>query len=180
MAADWRVLYKIIAAMVLLFLSHLNVFFLKWILWIPPEHPYLTVRLVLLGLLALHCFREYYEFCCNRAVHRLGQNAWLLAILTIAETILVLKLGEGQFEQSLQPAPYIVQCWALGVGAFVAWSVWRFAFRSNWVPRDGSQRCVREGMHGHDHLVQKRAKALVVVRGAACCCCRVGCLPWKA
>ena len=67
---DWRILYKIIFAIALLFLSHLNIFFIKWLLWIPPEHPYLTFRLVLKGGLALHCFREYYEFCCNRNVRR--------------------------------------------------------------------------------------------------------------
>ncbi|OMJ25188.1 Phosphatidylserine synthase 2 [Smittium culicis] len=46
-------------------LAELNVFYLKYLLWVPPEHYLVIARLSLIFLFGIPCVREYYEFYSN-------------------------------------------------------------------------------------------------------------------
>ena len=61
-----------------------NVFFLKYALWIPPTNPLNTYRLVLWFCCALPAVREYYEYLEGHTAQdpssrfrKLGSFAWL-------------------------------------------------------------------------------------------------------
>lgn len=75
-------------ALILLF--DLNVFFLKYALWVPPRNPLNTYRLVLWFLCALPAVREYYEYLQGNTgggagggrFRKLGAFAWLAAAVS--------------------------------------------------------------------------------------------------
>jgi phosphatidylserine synthase 2 len=43
-----------------------NNFFLKFILWVPPDHKVLSVRLAIWAFSAIAATKEYYEFITNK------------------------------------------------------------------------------------------------------------------
>ncbi|KAI8468839.1 MAG: PSS-domain-containing protein [Monoraphidium minutum] len=121
----------------------LNVFFLKFALWVPPTNPLNTYRLLLWFLCALPAAREYWEFIEGRSgeaaaygtgpaaarFSKLGTFAWLAIAMTALETMLSVKFGAGLYTQ---PWPPLVKvAWAAAasalVGALAGWqlSLWR-------------------------------------------------------
>lgn len=46
----------------------LNCFYLKYLVWIPPEHPLLTYRLILVFFFALPATREAYQYLVDKYV----------------------------------------------------------------------------------------------------------------
>ncbi|KAI9357777.1 phosphatidyl serine synthase-domain-containing protein [Pilaira anomala] len=89
----------------------LNCFYLKYLLWVPPEHPLNTYRLSLLFLFALPGTRDVYQYLSDSKCRRLGPHAWLLIFNIMTETLICLKFSENEFHQS---APMIVK-----VGCYV-------------------------------------------------------------
>ncbi|KAJ1670312.1 hypothetical protein EV182_008290, partial [Spiromyces aspiralis] len=57
--------FGFVMLVVLVTTAELNVFYLKYLLWIPPEHMLVTARLILFFLFALPACREYYEYYSN-------------------------------------------------------------------------------------------------------------------
>ncbi|KAG0767124.1 hypothetical protein G6F29_004134 [Rhizopus arrhizus] len=84
----------------------LNCFYLKSLLWIPPEHPLNTYRLILLFFFALPGAREVYQYVSDNSTQRLGAHAWLLIFNIMTETLICLKFSENEFHES---APIIVK-----------------------------------------------------------------------
>lgn len=92
-----------------------NNFFLKFVLWVPPEHDLMIVRVVLWGLCSLATAKEWFEYISNEYCHRLGPFAWLTMYTCGVETLTVIKCSQGQFTA---PFPWYVKviwvCVALG------------------------------------------------------------------
>eukprot|EP00879_Flechtneria_rotunda_P017039 GHRR01017845.1.p1 GENE.GHRR01017845.1~~GHRR01017845.1.p1 ORF type:complete len:209 (+),score=63.13 GHRR01017845.1:141-767(+) len=112
----------------------LNVFFLKYALWIPPINPLNTLRLLLWLLVGAPGVREYYEFIQGetssqvlgggRVFHKLGTFAWLALAMTALETMISIKFGRG-----LYPNPWprkVLVAWGVAAAAFWAgMAVWQ-------------------------------------------------------
>jgi phosphatidylserine synthase 2 len=82
---------SLVVGLILLF--DLNVFFLKYALWVPPRNPLNTYRLVLWFLCALPAVREYYEYLQGNTggggsgrFRKLGAFAWLAAAVSGLES----------------------------------------------------------------------------------------------
>nr|XP_032815999.1 phosphatidylserine synthase 2-like [Petromyzon marinus] len=109
-------------------LAELNTFYLKFVLWMAPEHFLITVRLVFF----IHCgavsMREVYDFLDDPKLSRkLGQQAWITAAVTMTEFLIVIKYDPGTVSR---PFPFhVAQCWLLGATGVLAWTVWRFFIR---------------------------------------------------
>mmetsp|Transcript_8185 Transcript_8185/g.17545 ORF Transcript_8185/g.17545 Transcript_8185/m.17545 type:complete len:457 (-) Transcript_8185:169-1539(-) len=116
--------------MVVMFLAfELNVFFLKYALWIPPTNPLNTYRLVLWFLCALPGTRDYYEFLEGRSLEygvfpKLGAFAWMAIAITCLETLCSIKFGRGLY---LQPwPPTVVAVWTSAAVLLLTWLlVWQ-------------------------------------------------------
>ncbi|KAJ1642252.1 hypothetical protein J3B02_001230 [Coemansia erecta] len=114
---------------VLIMLAELNVFYLKSLLWIPPEHLLVTARLALLFLFSLPSAREYYEYYSNSRCKRMGAHCWMLIVTLVTELLIIVKFGRGEFTE---PFPrMVVVFWSLVVAAIVGFSIWQFVL----VPR---------------------------------------------
>ncbi|KAI8346362.1 phosphatidylserine synthase 2 [Choanephora cucurbitarum] len=103
----------------------LNCFYLKYLLWVPPEHPLNTYRLILLFLFALPATRELYQYLSDDTTLRMGAHAWLLIFNIMTETLICLKFAENEFHT---PAPLVVKVgWSIAFAvAFVIFPIWRF------------------------------------------------------
>lgn len=58
---------------------------------------------------------------------KLGQQAWLVAAITVTEFLIVAKYDPNTITL---PIPFFVmQCWILGIVLILTWTVWRFFIR---------------------------------------------------
>nr|KAF6398543.1 phosphatidylserine synthase 2 [Molossus molossus] len=109
-------------------LAELNTFYLKFVLWLPPEHSLVLLRLVFFVNVGGVAMREIYDFMDDPKPHRkLGQQAWLVAAITVTELLIVVKYDPHTLTLSLPF--YIAQCWTLGSVLVLTWTVWRFFLR---------------------------------------------------
>ncbi|KAJ2859916.1 hypothetical protein GGH94_005828 [Coemansia aciculifera] len=124
-----------IAFAVLIMLAELNVFYLKSLLWVPPEHPLVIARLALLFLFALPSAREYYEYYSNPRCKRMGAHCWMLITTLLTELLIIVKFGRGEFSE---PFPtLVIAFWSLVVSILVGFSIWQFAI-APWLRRHRS------------------------------------------
>lgn len=120
--------YVSVLSLLTVFLAaELNVFYLKALLWMEPDHRFVIARLAAMFVCALPAVREFYQYMHDsrylssyplssylggfliarflydsfRKVVRMGQHAWLLLATVTTEALLIFKWGRGQF-----PAPF--------------------------------------------------------------------------
>jgi phosphatidylserine synthase 2 len=72
-----------------------NNFFLKALLWVPPEHDILAVRVIMWGWVAIATSKEWYEYVSNPNCRRLGPFAWLTFYTSLIELSAVIKFADG-------------------------------------------------------------------------------------
>ncbi|KAG9051694.1 hypothetical protein FS837_000083 [Tulasnella sp. UAMH 9824] len=106
--------YVTVVIMLAVFLAaELNPFYLKYLLWMEPDHPFVIGRLVGVFICALPAVRELYNYRNRpRKVARMGQHAWLLFATILTELLIIFKWSRGQFPE---PAPFHVKLgWTIG------------------------------------------------------------------
>ncbi|XP_069752789.1 phosphatidylserine synthase 2 isoform X2 [Narcine bancroftii] len=110
-------------------LAELNTFYLKFVLWMPPEHYLVLLRLVFFVHVGGVAMREIYDFMDDLHFHKkLGQQAWLVAAITVTEFLIVLKYDP--YTLTLPIPFYVIQCWILGFTLVLTWTIWRFFIRN--------------------------------------------------
>ena len=101
--------YQVLWFFVIMNLTDLSHFFLKYILWIPQTHNLLAVRINIIGFLAIISAREYYEYITNPNCKRFGFNIWLAHLILFVELSYIFKFSDGIFTA---PFPwYVVYGW---------------------------------------------------------------------
>jgi phosphatidylserine synthase 2 len=99
--------YEVIWFFVFMNLVDLSHFFMKYILWIPPTHNILHVRIYIWGLMAMISAREYYEYLNNPdTCKRIGINVWLSHLILFVEWSMIFKFSDGMFTE---PTPYYIK-----------------------------------------------------------------------
>lgn len=94
-----------------------NNFFLKFIMWVPPDHKILSVRLAIWAFSAIAATKEYYEFIANPYCKRVGPFIWLTSFTLLIEFSIIVKFGRSMFSA---PFPWYVQLmWAIIGGLIV-------------------------------------------------------------
>lgn len=93
-------------------MAELNAFYLKTLLWIPSDHPLVTLRLVACFLFALPATREAYQYLADPRCRRIGVHAWMAVINVATEVLVCVKFGRGEFPE---PTPIVV---------IVGWAPW--------------------------------------------------------
>jgi len=107
--------YVTVVMLLAVFLAaELNPFYLKNLLWMEPDHPFVIARLAGVFLCALPAVRELYQYINDpRKTLRMGQHVWLLLATIGTELLAIIKWSKGQFPT---PLPTLVR-FALSVGA---------------------------------------------------------------
>lgn len=96
---------------VFLNLVDLSNFFLKYLLYLPPSHYIMHVRIYIWGLLAMMSTREYYEYLTNSSYKRIGQFLWISHLILFSELSIILKFSSGYFTESFPI--YVKYIWAM-------------------------------------------------------------------
>mmetsp|Transcript_18783 Transcript_18783/g.60323 ORF Transcript_18783/g.60323 Transcript_18783/m.60323 type:complete len:519 (+) Transcript_18783:229-1785(+) len=92
----WRVLtsYKRLCQVLVgcgMFLTgELNVFFLKYVLWVSPGSKLNVMRLLLMFFVMFPAMREFYEYMSPQA-RRMGPNYWLASGIIVVELLVIYK-----------------------------------------------------------------------------------------
>uniref|UniRef100_A0A8C6M8S6 Phosphatidylserine synthase n=1 Tax=Nothobranchius furzeri TaxID=105023 RepID=A0A8C6M8S6_NOTFU len=127
-ASSLRRWLAVLGIIFMFLLAELNTFYLKFVLWMPPEHYLVLLRLVFFVNVGGVAMREIYDFMDDPKFHKkLGQQAWLAAAITVTEFLIVVKYDPNTL---MLPIPFFVmQCWFLGIFLILIWTVWRFFIR---------------------------------------------------
>ncbi|KAI8869095.1 PSS-domain-containing protein [Ramicandelaber brevisporus] len=119
-------------------ICELNAFYLKFLLWIPPEHPLVTYRLILMFLFGLPAVREFYDYLSDPNCKRIGAQLWLILAIILTEVIICIKWSRGLFTE---PAPMFVKAfWVVFMTSLISYALWQFAY----VPRRDKKKWLRE------------------------------------
>jgi phosphatidylserine synthase 2 len=103
--------YQVLWFFFILNITDLSHFFLKYVLWLPPSHWILAIRIYIVGFLAMISAREYYEYISNPSCKRFGLNIWIAHLILFVEWSYIYKFSDGLFTA---PFPwYVVWGWTL-------------------------------------------------------------------
>ncbi|KNH05885.1 phosphatidylserine synthase [Perkinsela sp. CCAP 1560/4] len=104
-----------------------NIFLLKYLLWIPPAHPFVITRVCIFGLLAIPAVREFYRyFRQERGERRLGAASWVCCLAVYIETAVIIKYGK-QTEDFFKPFPtHVRYAWTIAAVSWTTWFVLRY------------------------------------------------------
>jgi len=80
--------------------TELNTFFLKHIFEMPPAHPIVIIRLILVGLFTAPSVRQYYIYATDTTCKRMGTQCWTYCAIMFVEGILCIKNGQALFSQT--------------------------------------------------------------------------------
>lgn len=80
--------------------TELNTFFLKHIFEMPPSHPLVIGRLLLVGLFVAPSVRQYYLYITDTRCKRVGTQCWVYVAIMFSEAILCIKNGKELFERT--------------------------------------------------------------------------------
>ena len=113
---NWR--FSVIIIIILgLTVADANVFFLKYMFWIPPSHWILIVRLVLVFLMSLPSMRQIYLFCLDPKKMPFGMQASVLVGVLVMELLIICRFYTEVFPSPLKG---LVAKWVGGVFIFVS------------------------------------------------------------
>jgi phosphatidylserine synthase 1 len=96
---DWesdKTIKRFLQVQIILILSilcDLNAFMLKLFLYIPTTHPFSVVRLLGMAIIGAPAYRQAYLYFVDARVSRLGTQAIVTVMITVAEFALVIKSG---------------------------------------------------------------------------------------
>ncbi|XP_003385624.1 PREDICTED: phosphatidylserine synthase 2-like [Amphimedon queenslandica] len=109
-------------------LQELNVFYLKTILWVPPNHSLNLIREVIYAFSGACALHEMYHFLESNdaSVNRIGRFSWLVFTALIVETLIVIKFG---WEIITIPIPKAaVIGWSAFFVCLSIWAFWKFTY----------------------------------------------------
>ena len=99
-----------------------NIFLLKYLLWLPPTHPFVIARVGIFAFLAVPAVREFYSFCREKgSCKKLGPSAWVCCIAIFIETAVIIKYGSETGDYTRPFPPHVRLAWMI---SSISWAVW--------------------------------------------------------
>ncbi|XP_064600429.1 phosphatidylserine synthase 2-like [Liolophura sinensis] len=105
-------------------LAELNTFYLKFVLWIPPEHYLCLGRLVLFLFWGAAAMRETFQYLDDPNIKLFGRQSWMIAGIIVTEFLITLKFD---WELISLPLPrHVVIFWSVGLISLFLYTFWKF------------------------------------------------------
>ena len=143
-----------VLGIILLFLiTELNTFYLKFVLWWKPDHPFNFIRLFFMALWGAVGLRETFQllddpetdkvrekvlFLCKFELivvkFKVGRQSWMLVAILVTECLICFKFG---WETITKPIPSSITVWWLvGLGLLVLYTFVKFVvFKPTMLPK---------------------------------------------
>ena len=99
-------------------LVELCAFFLKDIYAVPPTSVVNLWRLIVWWAICMPGLRDYYAFCTDSSVKKLGAGAWIMLCMMAMETLVVLRHGFMNHFLGKVPPPEVVWVWGVVLSLF--------------------------------------------------------------
>ncbi|XP_012285741.1 phosphatidylserine synthase 1 isoform X2 [Orussus abietinus] len=80
--------------------SELNTFFLKHVYEFPPSHPFVVIRLILIGVIVSPSVKQYYMYVTDPTCNRVGTQCWVYGAIMVTEALLCIRHGAALFERT--------------------------------------------------------------------------------
>lgn len=112
------------ALMFSLHLVELNAFFLKHILWVPPENNLNLYRLIVWWLIGMVSLRQIYLYMTRPSINRLGSQTWMAVAIQLTELMIIVKFGQGMFPNTMPD--YVFWAWIAFAVLYVLFCLWLF------------------------------------------------------
>ncbi|CAB3401193.1 unnamed protein product [Caenorhabditis bovis] len=117
-------------------LTELNTFFMKHIFAVDTKHPVVFWRLILIALIAAPSIRQFYQYCTDPLINRLGMQCWVYLAVCFLEAGICVKFGMSMFP-SVALGPIFAWIVFLIVGTFC--SVWLSVW---WANKSSATECI--------------------------------------
>jgi len=109
-------------------LAELGTFYLKFALWIPPEHVINLIRVFFLVFWGAVSVRETFQYLDDPDCKKFGRQSWIFMAMMATETLIVAKFA---WETITLPLPkHIAISWAIGLSVIALWTLWNFFLSS--------------------------------------------------
>jgi len=106
---------------IMILLTELNCFYLKFVMWAQPDHPYVLGRLCFMACMGAVALREAYDYLSGIS-KEIGPSAWTCISIVITEAMICCKFG---WETVMMPFPVHVKIfWSIVLSGYVLWSFW--------------------------------------------------------
>ncbi|KAK3103672.1 hypothetical protein FSP39_020900 [Pinctada imbricata] len=95
---DWRPLSSLsrwiamLCVIAIFLLAELNTFYLKFVLWVPPEHYLCLTRLAFFLFMGAAGMRETFQYLDDPNCKKFGRQSWLTLIIIITELLITMKI----------------------------------------------------------------------------------------
>jgi len=115
-------------------ITELNTFYLKFVLWVPPNHLLNPIRLLFILLWGAVCLRETFQLLDDPECDKLGRQSWVMIAIITTELLICIKFG---WDTITKPLPrHIALWWVLGVSLLVVYTVVKFyLLKPNHIPK---------------------------------------------
>lgn len=116
-------------------LGELNCFYLKYLLWIPPNHYLNLIRLFLFLGMAAAGVRELYQYFYDSRCKKLGAQAWVGLACLFTEIMIIIKFSRNEFPN---PAPtMIIYGWIILLfHVLVVYPFYQFVIVPRFLPKN--------------------------------------------
>eukprot|EP00096_Caligus_rogercresseyi_P010772 TRINITY_DN4020_c0_g1_i1.p1 TRINITY_DN4020_c0_g1~~TRINITY_DN4020_c0_g1_i1.p1 ORF type:complete len:457 (+),score=134.28 TRINITY_DN4020_c0_g1_i1:64-1434(+) len=133
----WLAVLGIIA---MFLVTELNTFYLKFVLWFPPEHWLNFVRLFFILLWGAVCLRETFQLLDDPECDKLGRQSWVLLAVISTELLVCLKFGWGTMTKPIPQS--IVLWWLAGAVLIVIYTFVKFVIlKPTRLPQPEKEPC---------------------------------------
>lgn len=117
--------------------QEVNTFYLKTILWIPPDHMLNFYRLVMYAICGTAALKEMYDYLSSSDKNaEIGHFSWLVVAAILCEVLFEIKFGSDIM--SISPHPLILAGWVVLLVVFLIWTFWHFTVPFRDMPVIGS------------------------------------------
>jgi len=114
----------VLGLIVLYLMAELNTFYLKFILWIPPNHWLNKTRLIIFILTGSVAMREFFQFFDDPNCKKFGYQSWIICSTIITESLISIKFDKKTL--SMPPPSHICYLWTGIILGLISWTIWKF------------------------------------------------------
>jgi len=114
----------IVCIIILFLITELNTFYLKFVLWVSPNHILNPIRLFFILLWGAVCLRETFQLLDDPECNKLGRQTWVLITIIMTELLICIKFGK---DTMTKPLPrHIALWWVLGAALLIIYTAVKF------------------------------------------------------